>query len=69
MKLLNFITTNATLSMPVSTYESLLQKMVTDERKRIIKLLEDFLNSDDLEPEAADGIWQVLPLIKAEVSE
>jgi recombinational DNA repair protein RecR len=40
------------------------QGAVDATEERIIKLLEDFMNSDELEPEAADGIWQVLPLIK-----
>lgn len=44
MKILNFISTDATLSMPVTTYEALIQvnleNAVKDERERIIKLLE-----------------------------
>lgn len=41
MNILNFITTDATLSMPVSTYRFLLEKAALDERERIIKLIEE----------------------------
>lgn len=43
MSILNFITTDAQLSMPVTTYQVLLEKAASDERERIIKLLEDRL--------------------------
>jgi hypothetical protein len=53
--------------------EQVIADMITQIRKeerrateeRIIKTLEDFMNSKDLEPEAADGIYQVLLFIKA----
>ena len=41
MSILNFITQDATLSMPITTYEALLQKAAADERARIIQLLTD----------------------------
>lgn len=46
MRILNFLSTDATLSMPVATYEALLEKAAQTERERIIKLLEGVYDGD-----------------------
>jgi len=50
----------------VKDYSEIYRLGQADERRRIIELLEDFMNNADIEPEQAHGIWQVLPLIKGE---
>lgn len=74
MNILNFITTDATLSMPITTYEALLEKVVLDERQRIIKLLEFYLGETDWSNFEGDspsvewirGFSAALALIKGE---
>ncbi len=65
-----FVSQQATLSMPITTYQVLLEQAALDERDRIVALLEDYIPTFyELSPNTDAGkypIEGIIELIKGE---